>query len=201
VRYVSWALLIAVPWMAFNFSLYGRPIPPYYRHNAFAETTVFLEGLLGNLFSPSRGLFVFSPVLLLALTGYILALRSAADRPLHLAYGVIVAAHAILVGNASMWWAGHAFGPRFMTDIIPFLAFYTAFNFRLPAELAVRVQTAVTSAVVALGLLSAAIHAQGALRQATWNWNRVPVNIDKQPARAWDWSDPQFARTTGRFSP
>ena len=39
----------------------------------------FAEGLLGNLFSPSRGLFIFSPVLLLALSGFVLcAARSGA---------------------------------------------------------------------------------------------------------------------------
>jgi hypothetical protein len=194
VRYLCWAMLIAVPWIAYNFSVYHYPFPPYYHREAFSASTHFIVGMLGNLISPSRGLLVFSPVLLFALSGFLLALRDRLQLPLHLAYGAIVAGNSIIIGSASMWWGGHSFGPRFMTDIIPFLAYFVAFNFRLPQAFGSRTQIAVSAAIAILALVSMTIHAQGALRYATWQWNVNPINIDKDPSRAWDWHDPQFAR-------
>ncbi len=195
VRYLCWAAIIAVPWIAYNFAIYHRLLPAYYTGEAFSSQTRFVEGLLGNLFSPSRGVFVFSPVLLFASSGFVLALRDATQRPLHLAYGAIIVGHSIIVGAASMWWAGHSFGPRFMTDVVPFLVYFTAFNFRLPNRFGFRTQTAISSAIAVLALLSLIINAQGALRPETFAWNMVPNNIDQNTSRAWDWRDPQFART------
>ena len=192
--YVAWAMVIAIPWIVYNFSMYGHVMPPYYTAEAFSSGMRFVTGLFGNLSSPSRGLFVFSPVLLLALTGFALAMRDRTGRPLWIAFGAIVVGHCIVVGSAGMWWAGHSFGPRFMTDIIPFLVFFTAFNFRLPGALGPRMQITVAAAIGCLALVSVAIHAQGATRYATWDWNVTPVNIDQDRSRLWDWSDLQFAR-------
>ena len=194
VRYMCWAMLVAIPWIAYNFMIYHRPVPDYYHREAFSVFTRFVEGLLGNLFSPSRGLFVFSPVLLFALSGFVLALRDREQRALNLAYGAIVVGNTIIIGAASRWWGGHAFGPRFMTDIIPFLVYFTAFNFRLPETFRPRTQLAVSAVVAMLALVSLTIHARGALQYATWQWNIAPRNIDDDPSRAWDWRDPQFAR-------
>jgi hypothetical protein len=194
VRYVCWAMLVAIPWLAYNFTIYHGLVPAYYHREAFSVFTQFREGLLGNLFSPSRGLFVFSPVLLFAVSGFVVALRDREQRALNLAYGAIIVGNTIIIGAASRWWGGHSFGPRFMTDIIPFLVYFTAFNFRLPETFQPRTQTAVSAAVAMFALVSLTIHANGALRYATWQWNIAPRNIDDDPSRAWDWRDPQFAR-------
>ena len=194
-RYLCWAMSIAVPWIAYNCAIYHHMLPSYYFTGAFSVGSHLFEGLLGNLFSPSRGLLVFSPVLLFALSGFVFAMRDQAQRPLHLAYGAIVAGNSIIIGGASMWWGGHSFGPRFMTDIVPFLVYFTAFNFRLPEIFSHGTQVAVSMGVAVLALVSLLIHAQGAFRYATWQWNVTPVNIDQDPSRAWDWRDPQFART------
>jgi len=194
-RYIAWSMLIAVPWTAYNFAVYHWILPPYYSHEAFSQSTKFAEGLLGNLFSPSRGLLVFSPVLIFALSGFVLALRDQEQRGLYFAYGAIVVAHVIIVGASSMWWAGHSFGPRFTTDIVPFLVYFTAFNFRLPSSIRPAARSAVFVGVAVLTTASFLIHAQGALRRDTWMWNEIPNNIDDNASRAWDWRDPQFART------
>jgi hypothetical protein len=41
---------------------------------------------------------------------------------------------------------------------------------------------------------SVVIHSRGALSVAVHEWNANPLDIDKHPSRAWDWSDPQFLR-------
>src|SRR5262245_12442128 len=90
VRYLCWAMLIGVPWVVYNVAVYKALVPPYYTRGAFSAETRFAEGLLGNLFSPSRGLLIFSPVLVFALSGFVLALRDHAQRPLNIAYAAIV---------------------------------------------------------------------------------------------------------------
>jgi hypothetical protein len=194
-RYLGWAMLIAIPWAAYNLAIYKALLPIYYSGEAFSASTRFAEGLLGNLFSPSRGLFIFSPVLIFALSGFALALRDRSQWTLHLAYGAIVVAHLIVIGAASMWWAGQSFGPRFTTDIVPFLVYFTAFNFRLPASFGPPRTGGVSACMAVLALVSLLIHAQGALWSETLAWNTIPNNVDQNTSRAWDWRDPQFART------
>jgi hypothetical protein len=193
-KYVAWLLLIAIPWILYNLSIYGTPLPPYYVGEAFNRQTHFVEGLLGNLFSPSRGLLVFSPVLLFAVSGFVVALRSAEQRPLAIALALIVVGHMTIVGAASMWWAGHAFGPRFTTDIVPILVYFTAFNFRLPETAPICLRCVVCSYIILFAIVGIVIHAQGAIRYATWQWNYIPDGIDQNPSRTWDWTDPQFMR-------
>ena len=136
-RYLAGAALVAIPWLVYNLSIYHALLPDYYVGGAvaqFSPQSQLWDGLLGTLFSPSRGLFIYSPVLLFALSGFALALRDPAQRPLHIGYGVIVAVHTTIMAATAIWWAGHAFGPRYLTDVIPFLVYFTAFNLRLPAR-------------------------------------------------------------------
>jgi hypothetical protein len=187
-------MLIAVPWFFFNFSVYGGFLPPYYTDNAFSENSDFIEGLLGNLFSPSRGLFVYSPVLLFSISGFFIALRDVERNPLSLAFGLIIVGHMIVVANASMWWAGHSYGPRFTTDILPFLVYFMSCNLYLVCTADTGIKKIILSGICGLALISAIIHAQGALSKKPHMWNVDPVNIDEKPDHAWDWSDPQFLR-------
>ena len=196
VRYLNWAMVIAIPWVAYNLAVFDAVIPPYYSREAFSDTTRFTEGLLGNLFSPSRGLLIFTPVLVFALSGFVLALRDRVQRPLHIAYGAIVVAHLIIVpepprcgGRAIP--SGHASRPT----SFPFSCISPPSNFRLPASFRPRTQATLSASIVVLALASMLIHAQGALRGATMTWNYIPNEIDRNPSRVWDWTDPQFTRT------
>jgi len=51
--------------------------------------------------------------------------------------------------------------------------------------------------VVAFAILlgvSGFIHSRGARTMDVYLWNVSPANVDQNPARLWDWSDPQFLR-------
>lgn len=193
LRFALWGLAVALPWLVFNFATCDALLPIYYRSGRLGGAT-FLEALLGNLASPARGLFVYSPVLLLALSGFVLAMREREDRALHAAFGAIVVLHVVVVSTFPHWWLGFSFGPRAMTDALPFLCYFVADNFRLAATLGARTRAAVIGLFVLLAGASAVIHAQGALRQGPQQWNASPVSIDEAPWRLWDWRDPQFAR-------
>ena len=197
-RYVLWAACIAIPWIAYNILTWGSILPPYYLLLASgvapAANSTFSEALLGNLFSPARGLFIFSPVLVFAISGFCLAMRIRDARPLHLAFGLIVVLHWLLVSHFSPWWGGYSFGPRIMSDVLPFLAYFIAFTLQWCLARRSWGHIAATAGLAGLTAVSMFIHAQGALRWAPHLWNAFPESVDTSPARLWDWHDLQFAR-------
>lgn len=133
---------------AHNLAVYGRVLPPYYLPGRLAGASTFGPALLGNLVSPARGLFVFTPVLLFALPGAWALLRArpaaageaarppadgapsslppgggpvAGGRALGAALVVAVALHWVVISSYPHWWGGHCYGPRLFTDALPFL--------------------------------------------------------------------------------
>jgi hypothetical protein len=92
------------------YGLMGKP--SFFQHD-------LLYGIAGILFSPMRGLFVFSPFLLfLVLIGPRLKNRS--ERGLTLAMMAGVVLQIVLYAKAD-WRAGISWGPRYMTDLLPML--------------------------------------------------------------------------------
>jgi hypothetical protein len=76
----------------------------------------FLEAIAGLLASPSRGLFVFSPFLLLAVPGAVAAWRDeryAPLRPVSLAAVEVLLLH----GAWPNWWGGWGYGYRMIADV------------------------------------------------------------------------------------
>ena len=79
------------------------------------------EGLIGLMFSPSRGLLVFSPWMIASFVGAVLAFRREAYRDLI----AVVASVACLFAIAFRWydwWGGHGYGYRPIIDTVPLLA-------------------------------------------------------------------------------
>lgn len=80
-------------------------------------STPFLEGAAGLLFSPSRGLFVFSPFLLASMVGFVMIWRDVNYRPLRpwtIAVLVIWTIHFKYYD----WWGGWSFGYRPVIDTV-----------------------------------------------------------------------------------
>ncbi len=79
-----------------------------------------LSGLGGLLFSPTRGLLVFSPFLLFLALAWRHPPRDRGERGLSLAIGAGVFLQVLLYAKAD-WRAGYSWGPRYMTDLLPLL--------------------------------------------------------------------------------
>ena len=83
--------------------------------------TPLLQGLLGLLLSPARGLFVFSPFLLLAIPGMVRVWKIeklAAMRPLLVAVLLILCVEA----RHFDWWGGWSYGYRHVLDLTVFMS-------------------------------------------------------------------------------
>ena len=153
-------LLGVVPPMALllglNYWYFGSTLLGGYSGVENTEAPPLWEGLGGLLFSPSRGLFVYSPALLLLPLGVAaLARRSDAPRPLLLAWGAGFAVTALLYARWREWHGGWSYGPRFFGESMSILALLFAYAFD--------VLRAAWSRSLARGLvaLSVAIHLLG----------------------------------------
>ena len=104
--------------VVYNVSRYGSPLATgYLPEESFSGD--WLQGVVGLLVSPGRGLFLYAPLLLLALPAAPAFLRRHRSDAL-LAWGVVLA-HLFLYGKWFMWHGGYAWGPRFMIPTLPFL--------------------------------------------------------------------------------
>lgn len=193
LRYLLGAMIVAVPWTAYNFIFYDNILPPYYWPQRLVSFR-FYEALSGHWISPARGVLVYSPVLLLAVPGMVLALRQRTDRWLHLGMVVIIIAHWLVVSRFRHWWGGFSYGPRLMTDIMPLIVWFIPFALPLQDRLTGAWRTAAVSTVGVLTAVSVWMHAQGAWSGHVYTWNETPVDIDHSPERLWSWSDPPFLR-------
>jgi hypothetical protein len=118
-----------------------------------------------------------------ALSGFVLSLREQQRRPLHIAFAAIVVGITYIIVAWPGWWGGHCFGPRLMTDVVPFLVYFVAFNFHMPAEISQWARTCLSASIAIFAIVGVLIHAQGALRYGPWEWNYIPHNIDNRLPR------------------
>lgn len=143
-----------------------------------------LPGLAGLLFSPTRGLFVFSPFLLFLVPAW----RPPVDRNerfLTLAAAAAVVLQLMLYAKSD-WRAGMAFGPRFLTDMLPLLFWMlapAAALLRGIAKAGLIVAIAFSICVQAIGawcytpVTDAPIFAVRSgpdVMRAAWNWRNAP---------------------------
>jgi hypothetical protein len=98
-----------------------------------------------------------------------------------------------------LWWGGHSYGPRLFSEVIPYLLYFLIPSIRqLTAPITTRRVPLVALFALFAGL-SFFIHFRGATEPAAafgWNWQYAEViaQVNDDPARLWDWSDPPFLR-------
>jgi len=78
-------------------------------------------GLAGLLVSPSRGLFVYSPIFLFAALAIAPAIRRRREQPIFLALLAGAAALLLVTSKWTIWWGGHSFGYRLLIEMVPAL--------------------------------------------------------------------------------
>jgi hypothetical protein len=143
-RRIGWVgftgALIAAGWMTYNTVVFGSPLELGYSHSELwteQHHTGFMsltwprrEAIWGITFSPFRGLFVLSPLLLLAVPGFVLWHRSGEHRPEFRVALTSVLAMFSFNSSSIMWWGGFAVGPRYLLPMLPFMALPIIFVLR-----------------------------------------------------------------------
>lgn len=113
------------------YSIYGHPLGGYGLVNQGERWgNRVAEGLAGVLVSPSRGLLLFFPYLLLVPLGWPVLRNDPRHKRTFLAALAASAGLYLLVSGYDEWWGGKSIGPRLMTEAAPFLALLMAPAFR-----------------------------------------------------------------------
>jgi hypothetical protein len=186
---LAWAALLAT----YSLRVFGTPLPPYLLSSHLSSgrlsggilMTSYPEALLGTLISPGRGLFVYVPLYALILVIVIRHWHSIPDKSLAVTGLAICAAHWQVVSLFRNWWGGQCFGPRLMSDIVPWFFVLAALAVSSwhsttregPARWRV-LRLAAVALVVAASIF---VNTRGAIAKET-----------VQGAGIWNWRHPQF---------
>ncbi len=176
---------------AYNLSAFGWIGNPYVSQYSGSASWSWVA-FAGLMVSPQRGLLIFSPILLFAVYGFGQWVRQRHASPLDWAYLGYCAGLWIFVAFWPAWYGGYAYGPRMMSDTLPFLVLYVAVAW--DAIAARRLALPALAGFILLLAVSCAIHARGATDWDVWRWNHRPGLAD----RLWDWRDLQILYRTGR---
>lgn len=164
--YVCWAARRTAGWLlagaavplalvlAYNLAIPGSIFGGY----GVVDVSGFLDhplwtGLAGLLVSPMRGLLVFSPFLVFVPLGLARRLRVPDTRILAALLAAAVVAQLVLYAKAD-WRAGHSWGPRWLTDVLPLLVWMLApapSFLRLPARVLLLLTMAASITIQAIG--------------------------------------------------
>ncbi|MEP7014605.1 MAG: hypothetical protein ABI925_04120 [Verrucomicrobiota bacterium] len=101
----------------YNWLRFRSPLNFGYGGEGFSAS--LLNGLYGVLLSPGRSIFVYSPVLLLAVPGAILFFRK--EKTLTTLCLITVITFSVAIGHWHAWAGGLSWGSRLMTAIVPVL--------------------------------------------------------------------------------
>lgn len=132
---LSWIVIGALPpavaAMVYNYAIFGTVLPVAYKYSAlFPEhftggimgfSIPSLEAVWGMTFSPYRGLFLLSPVLLLSLVGFWVWWRNGSHRAEWLVSFASVALLFLSISSSPTWAGGFSVGPRYLIAMLPFM--------------------------------------------------------------------------------
>jgi hypothetical protein len=139
--------------MAYNAARSGNALQTGYDLTLFSPN--FLLGLYKLLFSPLRGLFVYSPILLASLPGW-RQLRRQHPAEAWLCAGLV----GVTVGLFSAWSSGEglSWGSRFLVPITPFLALALAPVFAGAAGIKRAIMAALLALSIGIQVLGAVVN-------------------------------------------
>jgi hypothetical protein len=185
-----WASVAFVPWAYLYGTIYGHITGPSNAQMAAHHWSLNLrEPIFGVLFSPSRGLFVYQPWLVLAglsvlpgLRGRAMGARAPAGWPIFAL--TVIGMHLLLISAWDCWGGGHCWGSRLAADVTPLAALFCL------RPLAVLWQAVWGRRfVLFLVVLSVLLHVPAVYSRADrWNSLLRPQSTDE----LWDWSDPPY---------
>jgi hypothetical protein len=165
--------------LAYNAWAFGGALEHGFSGSASRFSETWGVGQAGLLVSPAKGLFVFTPVAIMAVVGLVRAVRFRegwlGERFLPAAAGAAALAHLVFIGKWGEWHGGESWGPRMMTDALPLLFLF------LPEAM-----DAFPRITALLAALSVAVQALGAFAY-DYRWERLYQRADADKTAAlWD---------------
>lgn len=205
VALTAFALLVC--FSLFSHSEFGLWLPLYYLPRQLGglldysgqQATPLPLALYGLLLSPSRGLFIYSPLFLLAILGVIHYRHTVKQHTLLWLILLWSIAHLLVVARFPNWWGGFSFGPRLLTDMLPGLVLLTFFAaqgwIREPAKWGRWLALLLFFTAVAISITINSYVGMFSRTMLLSHGHSIPPQVDKAPFLLFDWRFPQFATT------
>ena len=187
----AWAAAL----VAASMHTFGTTLPP----SVYSPNTIDGQDMANRFFwlmlSPSRGLLVFCPYLLVTGAMLVAFRRSLPDPAILLPCGVAVGMHTAMFSAYNGWHGGTSFGPRYFCDVLPWFLLASAVAVRgmlnAPSAGFPWRKVAFTAALVAGFGWGLFVHYRGANSIPVWLWNHRAIAVTEAGAVK-DWRHPQF---------
>jgi hypothetical protein len=177
--------------VAYSSATFGTALPPYYAASRLHPDN-FATAMAGSLISPNRGELVYVPISIFVLCLVVLYRKHLAHRGLAILALAQIAALTIVVSSYPIWWAGWSYGPRLLTDAVPWFVLLAILGIDAMLRRATAPGRRVAIAAGSLLLLmSIVLNARGAFSFDAMEWN--DSDAARHPERIFDWRYPQFA--------
>jgi hypothetical protein len=182
----GWAIGV-IPLLVYGQIAFGSALEQGYGDKPFNADIA--NGLYGLLLSPSRGILIYEPWIVLALFALASSWRSSGHVALRMR-GLSFAWIALLYTYARYqeWWGGRMFGPRFLDDLAP--AIVVALAWGISRGLLSRGWARIAfwiAAAWSLLLFNAAALVYDPSSTTSWDLN---INFDQ--SRLYSWTDTQW---------
>ena len=178
VRFMGGAVTPIFFIMADNYFHSGHLLKTGYQSQALHFTIHGMPGFLGLLFSPARGLFLFSPIVVFSIWGFAASYGNLLWR-LWRFLGAACLAVLLFYSMYTAWPGGWCFGPRYLAELSPLLIIGI-----LPVLDRIS-QSALLERLFKLSLLYSILvqsigaffswHWEEVSRTNVWNWQAYPV--------------------------
>jgi len=191
--------LVFLPCLAalifFSLKVYHNVYPSNYdfKFGGYGYTNFRWEVFYGHLLSPSRGILVYSPFLIVSLLGIFVFFKKTRKDLLLWAMFAGFVFHLCLLSTWRMWWGGGGFGNRLLSDSYPALVFIILISFQYFIAMKSRFgRYFLCSLFTLLGLFSIYVNTiQGLYNEKTQNWNRM-LHPEEEKSYLFNWSNAQF---------
>lgn len=164
-------------------------LPDYYSPARLLGGNPLAAGLADTLASPSRGLLVYCPWVVLAIAAIVGSPRPWPAFGLCAGIGLWLVIETLALATKDLWWGGHSFGPRLWAQTMPGFALLAAVGWSALPRARRRVVGGLAIPAVAFALF---VHVgQGLFNPVARDWNRFP-DIDHHPELLADWCHAQW---------
>ena len=102
----------AAGFFAYSLAVFGQMVPDYYLQGSNLSLLHLYAGLPANLFSPSRGLLFFVPMMLFLVALVVTQWSQLEHRRLVWMALFVIVGRLLLASSYRKWWGGYSFGPR-----------------------------------------------------------------------------------------
>ena len=200
LSYLIAMFLSAAPFMFYNFYYFGNLFGGYGNLlSQFSLSSANMINFMGLLISPSRGLFVYSPILILSILGYakIGRVLNARIRTLFCIFAFSILIQIVVYSCFRVWWAGWSYGPRFLTGMLPLLTILLGLYLTDHVSFRYLNTRKMVTLIFIFLLISFSVFTQlvGVFCYPNGNWDSDPYNVDLHPERVWDIKDTQIMRS------